>query len=196
MRCFSLLLLLVLSVHLQAQDTTVVLFRHAERVSLFDEDSLLSEAGHRRAQALVPLLEAFHPAALFTSDRVRTQQTVAPLAAKLGLRPAIRSKDGSAALAAEILMAHHGHTVLVCWHHDLMKKLAKGLGVHGPIPYWSLMSYDRIWVVRISAHGDATLEEQGMALPVKGTNLVKPGLARSLLLATGSPSLDWLVRGS
>lgn len=196
MRFFSLFLLLVLSVYLQAQDTTVVLLRHAERASLFDEDSPLSEAGYRRAQALVPLLEAFHPAVLFASNRVRTQQTLAPLAAKLGMQPTIRSKDESAALATEILKAHRGQTVLVCWHHDLMKKLAKGLGVPGPIPYWSFTTYDRFWVVRIPAHGEATLEAQGMALPAQATVLGKPGVTTSLLLANGSPSVGWRVRGS
>ena len=41
---------------LQAQDTTVVLLRHAERQSLLDEDSPLSQIGQARARALVPLL--------------------------------------------------------------------------------------------------------------------------------------------
>ncbi|HJW72174.1 MAG TPA: phosphoglycerate mutase family protein [Geothrix sp.] len=160
MRFFSLCLTLSLSVCLWAQDTTVVLVRHAERVSLFDDDSPLSATGQRRAEALVPVLESFHPAALFTSDRRRTQQTLAPLAARLDLKTNVRSKDQSSALSAEILKDHRGQTVLVCWHHDLMKKLAKGLGVQGPTPYWSLDSYDRIWVVRISARGEATLEER------------------------------------
>lgn len=165
MRFFSFCLTLSLSVCLWAQDTTVVLVRHAERVSLFEDDSPLSETGRRRAEALVPLLESFHPAVLFISDRQRTQRTLAPLAARLGLKANVRAKNQSAALAAEILREHRGQTVLVCWHHDLMKKLAKGLGVQGPTPYWSLASYDRIWVVRISAGGQATLEERFQKFP-------------------------------
>lgn len=162
-----LVCLLALAASLGAQDTTVVMLRHAERRSLFDGDSPLAEAGLRRAQGLVPLLEQFKPAALYTSDLKRTQQTLAPVAAKLGLAPLVRAKDGSEALAAEILRDHRGRTVVVCWHHDLMKKLVRGLGVKGPVPYWSLNTYDHLWIVRVPAKGDVTLEDrlQGLSAP-------------------------------
>ena len=74
------------------------------------------------------------------------------------MAPLVRAKGDSEALAAEILRDHRGRTVLVCWHHDLMKKLVRGLGVKGPVPYWSLDTYDRLWIVRVPAAGDATLE--------------------------------------
>jgi hypothetical protein len=141
-----------------AQDTTVVLIRHAERQSLLDSNSPLSAAGQRRAQALVPLLETFHPAVLFVSDLRRTQQTLAPVAAKLGLVPQVWTHEGSDALAQELLAKHRGQVVVVCWHHDLFKKIARGLGVKGPLPYWSLDSYDPLWVVRVTAKGEATFE--------------------------------------
>lgn len=157
---FLLLWLAVATAGLAAQDTTVVLVRHAERQSLFDGDSLLAEAGLRRAQALVPVLAGFHPAALYTSELRRTQQTLAPTAARLGLTPLVRPKDGSVALAAEILRDHRGQTLVVCWHHDLMKKLVRSLGVKGSVPYWSLGTYDWIWIVTIPAEGEARLVEK------------------------------------
>jgi phosphohistidine phosphatase SixA len=159
----SILLLICLSgasTGLWAQDTTVVVLRHAERQSLLDADSPLTEAGLRRAQALAPLLAGFQPGTLYTSDLKRTQQTLAPLAAKLGLAPLARPKDGSEALAAEILRERRGQTVIVCWHHDLVKKLVRGLGVKGPLPYWSLDTYDRLWIVTVPAQGDARLVEK------------------------------------
>lgn len=143
---------------LGAQDTTVILLRHAERQSLFDTDSPLNEAGQNRAVKLVPLLAAFKPTALYASDLRRTQQTLAPLAASLGMAAQLRAKDGSEALAAEILHDQRGRTILVCWHHDLMKKLVRGLGVKGAVPYWPLDTYDWLWIVRIPAKGEATLE--------------------------------------
>lgn len=149
---------------LHAQDTTVVLLRHAERQSLLDDDSPLSEAGLRRAQTLVPLLEAFKPQELHCSDRKRTQQTLAPLAASLKLTPHLHGKETSEALAADILREPRGRTLIVCWHHDLMKKLVRALGVKGPIPYWSLDIYDRLWLVRIPAKGEPTLEERHQEL--------------------------------
>ena len=156
----AILLVLGASLSLWAQDTTVVLLRHAERVSLMDDDSPLSPAGQARAQALVPLLSEFHPTWLYASDHQRTQQTLAPTAAKLGLVPLLRPKADSAALAAEILREHRGQTVLVCWHHDLRKPLAKALGRKGPVPLWSLFTYDRLWILRINPKGEVSLEER------------------------------------
>ncbi len=162
--------LFILAAVLGAQDITVVLFRHAERQSLFDGDSALSEAGLRRAKALVPLLAAFQPVAAYTSDLRRTQQTMAPTAVQLGLTPYVRPKDGSRALAAELLRDQRGKTVLVCWHHDLMKQLVRGLGVQGPVPYWSIDTYDRLWIVRVPAKGEATLEERQQVLAGSSEN--------------------------
>jgi len=159
---------------LAAQDTRVVLLRHAERQSIFDGDSPLAEAGRRRADALVPLLAGYHPAVLYTSDLRRTRQTLAPTAAQLGLIPFVRPKDGSAALAAEILRDQRGRTVVVCWHHDLMKKVVRALGVKGPVPHWSLDSYDRIWIVTIPAQGEARLVEQKQQLAVVANEVVQP----------------------
>jgi phosphohistidine phosphatase SixA len=166
---FLLACLLAFATVLGARDTTVVLLRHAERQSLLDSNSPLSEAGLRRAKNLVPLLESFHPSTLYASDLERTQQTLAPVAAKLGLKPLIRSKGGSAALAAEILRDQRGKTVLVCWHHELMAKLARGLGVKSPIPYWSFDTYDWLWIVHVQAKGEATLEERRQSAPASGS---------------------------
>lgn len=160
----SWLWLALAAVGLAAQDTTVVLVRHAERQSIFDGDSPLAEAGQQRARALVPLLAGYHPVALYTSELKRTQQTLAPTAARLGLVPLVRPKDGTGALAGEILRSQRGRTVIVCWHHDLMKKLARALGVKGPVPYWSLYTYDRLWIVTIPAEGEARLVEKAQEL--------------------------------
>ena len=80
------------------------------------------------------------------------------------MAPLVRAKGGSEALATEILRDHRGQTVVVCWHHDLMKKLVRGLGVKGPVPYWSLGTYDRFWIVRVPAKGDVTLEDRRQTL--------------------------------
>lgn len=170
------LLALLFAAFLGAADTTVVLVRHAERQSIWDADSPLAEAGLRRAQALVPQLAAFHPVALYTSDLQRTRQTLAPLAARLDLVPMTFPKHGAADLAAAILRDHRGQTVVVCWHHDLMKKLVRALGVKGPVPYWSLDSYDPLWIVRVPAQGPATLDAARQETPA------------SAAIASGAPA--------
>lgn len=162
------LLAFLLAACLGAADTTVILVRHAERQSLWDADSPLAPAGLRRAQVLAPQLAAFHPVALYTSDLQRTRQTLAPLAARLQLVPEAFPKRESAELAAAILRDHRGGTVVVCWHHDLMKKLARALGVKGPVPYWPLGSYDPIWIVRVPEAGEATLDVVRQEAPEGG----------------------------
>lgn len=155
-----LILLFCITVRTLAQDTTVILVRHAEKASLTDPDTPLSEAGEGRAQALVPQLAAFRPTVLFASERRRTQQTLAPTAARLGLTPHLRSSDAPEALGAEILARHRGATVAVVWHHGPHEPLARALGVQGPLPEWTATTYDRLWVIRIPAQGPARLEER------------------------------------
>lgn len=156
----SILSCLALAVGLLVQDTTVVMVRHAEKASATDPDTPISEAGRRRAAALVPQLAAFKPTVLYASERKRTQQTLAPTAAHLGLKPKLHSSDAPEALAAEILKAHRGATVAVAWHHGPHEPLARALGVEGPLPPWTASTFDRIWVIRIPAQGPARLEER------------------------------------
>jgi 2,3-bisphosphoglycerate-dependent phosphoglycerate mutase len=166
LRRFAFAILLALwGSWLGAQDTTVVLLRHAERISTTDGASLLSEAGHARARNLVPQLEAFHPSALYASDLERTQQTLAPLAAKLGVPVRVHSRRDSAGLAADILRTQRGRTTVVCWHHDLAPDFVKALGVPEPLPELSFEDYGWLWIVRVSAKGAATLEERRQSAP-------------------------------
>ena len=63
----------------------------------------------------------------------------------------------------------------MCWHHDLMKKLVRGLGVKGPVPYWSLGTYDWIWIVTIPAQGEARMVEKVQELtPARRGVLKRP----------------------
>jgi broad specificity phosphatase PhoE len=67
---------------------TIYLVRHADKVS--DEtDAPLSDAGHRRAECLANTLADAQIQQIFTSDLQRTQQTTAPLAEKLRLKPVV-----------------------------------------------------------------------------------------------------------
>jgi phosphohistidine phosphatase SixA len=143
--------------------TTVVVVRHAEKLSDADPDSPLSEAGHARAKALVPQLEAFHPDVLIVSQRRRTAQTLAPLAARLGTTPLVRDNAKAAELAREILEAFRGKTVVVGWHHGPHEPLARALGVTGPLPEWTAQTYDRIWIVTVDAAGKVAFEERRQA---------------------------------
>lgn len=142
---------------LHAQDTTVLLLRHAEKVSEAP-DAELSPAGLARAEAWAERLAKLKPAALFASDRKRTQQTLAPLAARLKVPVVARPATDVQALVEEIRKQHAGRTVVVCGHSNTLAPLAKALGV--PAPEWPGTVYDRLWILRIPEKGESSLREE------------------------------------
>ncbi len=87
------------------------------------------------------------------------------------MTPVAFGKGDSAGLAAAVLRDHRGQTVVVCWHHDLMKKLVRALGVTGAVPYWSLGSYDALWIVRVPEVGEATLAVERQEVPTAGSTV-------------------------
>ncbi len=139
--------------------TTVIILRHAERLS-DDKDTPLSEAGLVRAKALVPLLSAMKPDVVIISELQRTRQTVAPYLENTRLVPLVRSNEKCAELAAEILKNWRGKTVLVAWHRGPNIDLAKSLGAKDPFPQWGPNTYDRYWIITVKADGAVRLEEK------------------------------------
>ena len=65
--------------------TVLYLVRHAHAAWTPDENRPLSEQGRRDAQRVADLLEPLPVEAIYASPALRAQQTVAPLAARLGL---------------------------------------------------------------------------------------------------------------
>ncbi|MBL0209526.1 MAG: histidine phosphatase family protein [Holophagaceae bacterium] len=145
--------------------TTVIILRHAERLS-DDKDTPLSGAGEARARALVPLLSGLQPDVVVVSELRRTRQTVAPFLERAKRSPLVRSNEKCIELAQEILKEWRGRTVLVAWHRGPHVDLARALGVKEPFPSWTHDTYDRYWVVTIAADGVATLVEKTQP-PVK-----------------------------
>lgn len=139
--------------------TTVIILRHAERLS-DDKDTPLSKAGQARAKALVPLLLAMKPDVVIVSELQRTRQTVAPFLEKTKLVPLVRSNEKCAELAAEIFREWRGKTVLVVWHRGPHVELAKLLGAKEPFPEWKPDTYDRYWVITVKANGEVSLVEK------------------------------------
>jgi len=75
---------------LPARTSTVLLLRHAragKRTEFQGDDRLrpLDKIGRRQARELVDPLATFRPARILSADRVRCEQTVAPVADRLGL---------------------------------------------------------------------------------------------------------------
>jgi broad specificity phosphatase PhoE len=143
-----------------AQNVRTIFFvRHADKVS--DEtDALLSEAGHRRAECLAKTLAGAHIQQIFTSDLQRTQQTAAPLAEQLHLKPVAIPLSKVDDLI-EAIRAEKAPNVLVVWHDATLPKILRALGAP-EIPPIAHTEYDRFFILTLNAdekHSDPRLTE-------------------------------------
>jgi broad specificity phosphatase PhoE len=153
----ALLCLLALAPVVTAETpaTTVLLIRHAEKATEPADDPPLSEVGQRRVIALGELLAESSITRIFASERRRTQDTVKPLAERLGLPVEVVPAKDPAALAAAI-RARPGGTVLVAGHSNTLGAIAEALGAPPP-PAIADDDYDNFYVVTVPASGPATL---------------------------------------
>ncbi|MES2642912.1 MAG: histidine phosphatase family protein [Myxococcota bacterium] len=132
--------------------TVVYAVRHAEKGEGADPD--LTEAGKARADALVGVMDALPLVAVYATDLVRTQQTVAPTAEAHGL-PIHIDLDPEEALAAHILASHVGESVLHAGHSYTLDDFMAALGVADPP---TASGYGDLWRITIRADGTVTLE--------------------------------------
>jgi phosphohistidine phosphatase SixA len=139
---------------------TVFFVRHADKVS--DEtDAPLSGAGHRRAECLANTLADAQIEQIFTSDLQRTQQTAAPLAEKLHLRPVAIPLSRPDELIEAIRSSVAAH-VLVVWHDATLPKVMRALGAPDITPI-AHTEYDRFFILTLS-RGKANSQPRFTAL--------------------------------
>jgi phosphohistidine phosphatase SixA len=153
----TVLLCLVLLTGLAASaaaQPAVFLVRHAERADtpaaggMMATDPELSEAGHARAQSLASALKDAGITAIYVTQFKRTQQTAAPLARALGLKPIeVNSKDLNG--LAEKIKAQSGN-VLVVGHSNSVPNTIKALGV-ASAPDIPETDFDNLFVVTLGA---------------------------------------------
>jgi broad specificity phosphatase PhoE len=141
--CVSALLVFTSGGHAQSV-RTIYLVRHADKVSE-ETDALLSDAGHRRAECLATTLADAHIDKIYVSDLQRTQQTAAPLANKLHLKPVAMPLSKPADLIAA-LRSERAANVLVVWHGMTLPGVLRALG--GPeVPPITESEYDRFYIL-------------------------------------------------
>ncbi|HEX8769100.1 MAG TPA: NUDIX domain-containing protein [Jatrophihabitans sp.] len=141
---------------------TLLLMRHAKagkRSAYSGDDRLrpLDKTGRREAREAVPVLAAFGPRRVLAADRVRCQQTVQPLAERLGLRvlstPPLSDEaygaDPDATLGMIRELLEQPGTTLLCSQGEAIPAMLEQLGVPDP-PHparkgsvWALSFADR-----------------------------------------------------
>ena len=142
-----------------AATTTIIIVRHAEKATAPADDPPLTAAGAARAEALVAVVKDAGIQAIVSTQFARTRATVAPAASRLGLVTETvdaRARDHVASLAARLLSAHRGQTVLVAGHSNTVPDIVAALGAPKPAPICD-MAYDNVYVVTVPPSGTATV---------------------------------------
>jgi broad specificity phosphatase PhoE len=144
----SLFVTLISAHGAHAQNVRTIFFlRHADKVS-DDTDAPLSDAGRRRAECLANTLANAHIEQIFVSDLQRTQQTAAPLAEKLHVKP-IAIPLITPDMLIEAIRSSKAANVLVVWHDMTLPKIMQALGAPAITPI-EHTEYDRFFILTLT----------------------------------------------
>ena len=148
-RYFAGLILLVFSnlFALQTADAGQVIFlvRHAEQ-ELDVEDPALTEAGHKRAQALAGTLKDAGVQIVYTSETRRTRQTAEPIVQALNITHEIMPRRDIEGLIHRIRTRHPNDEVLIVSHTRTIPLLLRELGYSENVSL-ARDEYDNLFVI-------------------------------------------------
>lgn len=125
---------------------TIFLVRHAEKASTA-ADAPLSPEGEKRAECLAAMLKDAGIKQVYVTDVTRTQQTAAPLAKALKIKPTILPAKDPNALIKNLAYTGGGN-ILVVGHSDTVPFVIARLqgGTVAPI---GENEYDRMFVMTV-----------------------------------------------
>lgn len=156
--------------------TVVILVRHAEKAIVPPEnkDPDLSSAGLARAQELARMLSESGIKAIYATQFKRTQQTVKPLADKLGLTPTQFEAKKTTELVKQIRAQNAGQVVFIAGHNNTVPEIIAALG--GPtLPIIPETEFDNFYILTVQSDGTAKLLKlkYGSGQPVMGQGMMK-----------------------
>jgi 2,3-bisphosphoglycerate-dependent phosphoglycerate mutase len=156
--------------------TTVILVRHAEKAIVPPEnkDPDISLAGLARAQELARMLGESGIKAIYATQFKRTQQTVKPLADKLGLTAVQFEAKNTTELVKQIREKNAGQVVFVAGHNNTVPEIIAALG--GPkLPIIPETDFDNFYILTVQSDGTARLLKlkYGSGEPVMGQGMMK-----------------------
>lgn len=135
---------------------TIVLLRHADvdpPIGPAPDDLPLNAAGRERAETLAQVLGDTGVTRIFVSAALRTQQTVAPLAARLALQPEQTPFPVSSQFVQQVLSGPDGDVVLFAGHSNTVPQMITALGASFPGP--PIHGHDDLFIVTIADSGEA-----------------------------------------
>lgn len=152
MKYIFLFLVLISAAIVQAQPTTFILIRHAEKGNDGTKDPDLTEAGTRRAQLLATMLKKSQVDAIYATAYKRTRNTVSPLATAKGLRVS----DYEAFKTDEIdqmLKKNAGGTVVISGHSNNIPWIANYLTGKETYQDFEDSDYENLLIVTVVEKG-------------------------------------------
>ena len=123
----------------------VFLVRHAEQASDSD-DPPLTEAGQRRARALITVLKDAGLTAIYVSELQRTMQTAELLAQALQIEPTRLPRRDIEGLLGQLHTQHADGRVLIVSHSLIIPRVLKAFG-HPEEVVIQREEYDRLFVI-------------------------------------------------
>ena len=133
---------------------TVILVRHAEKnIEPNNPDPDLSPAGQARAQELARMFSNTGVNAIYATEYKRTQETVKPLADRLGLPVSLVAAKETSELLKQIL-TNRGQTIFVSGHNNTVPELATALGGE-KLPLIPESEFDNMFIVTVYRFGRA-----------------------------------------
>ena len=143
-----------------ASTTTILVMRHAEKAALPAEDPPLSMAGEGRAQELAHVLgEApaeFRIQGIFVSEFRRTQETVRPLANRLGVPVIVVPAADTALVVERARDEYRGGRVLIVGHSNTVPEIVERLSGRN-IPVMAESEYGIVYVVSLPRFSRASV---------------------------------------
>jgi broad specificity phosphatase PhoE len=134
--------------------------RHAEKATIEGErNPPLTPRGEARAAALAVLLAPEQPAAIYSTDYLRTRGTVAPLAQHTGVEVTVVDAGDTDSLVETLLGDHCGQPIVVVGHSNTVPALITGLGVDEMIVLDENTGYGDLFEVRWD-NGETRLERR------------------------------------
>jgi len=154
---------LAIAVWVWANDTStiVVLVRHAEKQLNAGDDPHLTPVGEARAELLARLFGNGSPLgrldAIYVSPTLRSHETAAPLAKKLGIKVAEGPEDDPPLLSSRVLHEHPGGRVLIVGHSNTVPALVARLSGTKSVPEIGDDDYGTLYVVVVPRIGRANV---------------------------------------
>jgi broad specificity phosphatase PhoE len=145
-----------------ATTTTIVVIRHAEKQVGAISDAPLSPQGEVRASRLAQMFgdnESFgRVKKIYVTNTRRAQQTVAALAQRLALTPAVvDAKTDSRELAQRILRENRGARALVVGHSNTVPEIVAALARIDGVPPMGDEEFDTVYVVTVPTIGKVSV---------------------------------------